>query len=298
MKKILLLSICFISIHAFGQMLNTNKVWNDLDVKYPICKSSECLKAISEVKSTISYHLGNDSIINAMTYNSLIDSNYSLNYSDEVEVYGSEIGFVREDTAQKKVFFLPENSTQEALIYDFSLSVGNKFFLKTFYYNDTLNVVSRDSIIYSGHKRLVITLNNDYASLNWIEDIGSIQGFLYYYNTFGSLDSNLLLCVKANDETVYQNNKNYSCFYFKNTINAIDESSAQPGLKLFPNPAHDNLTIVQNEIIGSIEILDVYGRKLTQYYPGRTTYSISLTGLQKGIYFIKVDAFIKKLLIE
>ena len=295
MRKILLFASCFISSISFSQMLNKNYVWNDLEGLFPLCKSTECS---GPFYSTHSYHLGKDTTINSKTYNVLIDTLYYTRPSAGSFVQGVDVmlvGSIREDVAMKKVYFMSSNTKSEILLYDFSLSLGNVFNIRSgCVFNDSVyNVTNIDSTVYLGHKYLTITIANSYSSYNWIEGIGSKQGFLYFNE---SCPVRTLLCVKSNNDLLYKNDLGYDCIKSENV--RINQVAVQSDLKVYPNPANEYIVIEQNRQIKSINIIDLYGHSLAQFNPKTSLYRISLTNFQKGIYFIKIDNTINKLIIE
>jgi hypothetical protein len=289
MRKILLFTFCFIHFTGYGQLLNKNSVWNDLDRLMLLCKSTECS---GEIDNTHSYHLGRDTVINSDTFSVLIDTLYNALPYTGVEISGSIAGSIRENADTKKIYFVPKNSSEEILLYDFSLVVGDTFSVKSNWHQGEYSVTMVDSIAYLGHKRLTITITNDLKSYNWIEGVGSKQGFLYinYYD-------GTLLCVNDSNNLIYKNDSDYDCIK-TGSLDAISETSAQNDLKVFPNPATDNVSIEKNSMIKLIEIYDLCGNKLACYSPNQNSYRITFTSLKKGIYLFKIDSEIKKLIIE
>jgi hypothetical protein len=294
LKQLLVFSLFFIDAIGFSQMLNKNYVWNDLELIVATCKSTECPE--SYLRYYHFYHIGNDTIINNKTYSILIDT-LRLHRSNSVDIVsGSVVGFIREEVALKKVYFLDIRSNEEMLLYDFSLTDGSHliFHLRSYtsYYT-----VSVDSIYNLCIKRLRVTLYNYYSpSLEWIEGIGSLDGFLY-----PNIMNGALISVKENNDTLYSKNDDNlfgdGCPNIENIL-PIEELSAQTGLTIFPNPATDYVTVQQNEIINSIEILDLCGHKLAQYQPDRNSFYISLKNFKSGMYFMKVGSVLKKFIIK
>ena len=95
------------------------------------------------------------------------------------------------------------------------------------------------------------------------------------------------------------------------TLNVQDTSTlsntsfiaSENNLKLYPNPAKDEITISSNNRIDSYQILDVTGKiVLSNLQEQRLNYSIDVNSLSKGIYLIKIkignSSVIKKLLIK
>jgi len=198
MRNFLLLSLCLISVIVNGQIINKNNTWNDLEIELTACKGPACQNGARY--TTHSYHIGTDTLINSKIYSVLIDTIYA--YGSH---YGDTVGFIREDIGTKKTYFISRHSKDEIVLYDFSLAMGDVANVKTYWGGSEYDTVTNiDSIVYMGQKRLTITLTNAYRSLDWIEGIGSKQGFLYinYYN-------GTLLCLTSNNELIYKNDAGY-----------------------------------------------------------------------------------------
>ena len=293
MKKLLVFSFCFMNAIGFSQMLNKNYVWNDLELIVATCKSTECPE--SYLRYYHFYHIGNDTVINNKTYGVLIDSLHFRQSNSEYMASVNIVGFIREEIALKKVYFLDIHSGEEMLLYDFSLTDGSRilFHLRSY---SSFYTVHRDSIYNLCIKRLHVILSDDFSqSLEWFEGIGSVNGFLY-----PNIVNGTLLSVKEDNDTLYDS-KDYNpggegCPISKNIL-PIEELSVRTGLMIFPNPATDFVTIQQNEIISSVEILDLCGHKLAQYQPNQNSCYISLKNFKSGMYFIKVGSVLKKFII-
>ena len=89
------------------------------------------------------------------------------------------------------------------------------------------------------------------------------------------------------------------CYAFNTTDNkviiikdpsllAVADVDKHNKLNVFPNPATDNVTIESDLDINSIEISDVNGRLI--YNTGLNGNSINLSGLQNGLYLIRITA--------
>jgi hypothetical protein len=249
------------------------------------CKSPAC--QASTIYTTHSFHIGSDTVLNSKIYNVLIDTLY--NYAGH---YSNTAGYIREDIQSKKTYFLSKYAKDEILLYDFSLAMGDVIKVKTIWGSEYDTVSKIDSIVYMGQKRLTITLTNGYNSLDWIEGIGSKQGFLYtnYY-------PGTLLCLTSYSELLYKNDAGYDdciiALYEK-----IDDVPIQNKVKIYPNPASDYIKVEKDKTIESIKILDLYGHVLAQYKPNQKSYVISLSPLDKGLYLINIDSAIRKLIVK
>ena len=138
-------------------------------------------------------------------------------------------------------------------------------------------------------KHGVLNINGSSTSLFLV---GSKQGFLYINYYEGTL-----LCVNDSNNLIFKNDSDYDCIK-TGSLDAISEITAQNDLKVFPNPATDNVSIEKNSIIKLVEIYDLCGNKLAYYCPNQNSYRITFTNLKKGIYLIRIDSVVKKLIIE
>ena len=73
---------------------------------------------------------------------------------------------------------------------------------------------------------------------------------------------------------------------------ALPEKSTEiQTFEIYPNPITDRLYIKMNNNIpiDKIAIYDISGHYLIRETPGSTTYTMNLTGLKKGIYYIEIQ---------
>jgi hypothetical protein len=64
-------------------------------------------------------------------------------------------------------------------------------------------------------------------------------------------------------------------------------------LKVYPNPVQEKLTVKLDNAVQkgfSIQLFDLYGKKLLQQTTRQQTLSIDVTQLVPGIYFLKVTS--------
>ena len=71
-----------------------------------------------------------------------------------------------------------------------------------------------------------------------------------------------------------------------------EENKLENGLKIFPNPAYDDLTIINrnSQLINKIEVLTVLGQKIKTYdsFNQTTQLDLSVDNLEPGVYFLKL----------
>ena len=74
--------------------------------------------------------------------------------------------------------------------------------------------------------------------------------------------------------------------------------------KLFPNPAQDfvNISIEQQGVTYSIELVDLSGRTIKNVDKAFATYTLSTSDLNKGIYLVKIktanEQYLSKLVVK
>lgn len=61
-------------------------------------------------------------------------------------------------------------------------------------------------------------------------------------------------------------------------------------VKLFPNPTKDRLEIMCNQIIDKLLIIDINGRLLSEVKISTTNYSMEVSDLSKGVYFLEIQS--------
>jgi hypothetical protein len=71
---------------------------------------------------------------------------------------------------------------------------------------------------------------------------------------------------------------------------SVENITLQPEIKLFPNPAKDNLTIQSNVFIKGITVYDMLGKIVLHNKVNSFTQNIGLNNMQQGMYFVKVES--------
>lgn len=216
-KNLLLLFISFFSCTCFAQtpyhsFPDSNAVWN------VTWTDNGCfLSGIPD--GNYSYFLNNDTLINTLNYNKLYRSGLCgfCCYPPVLPVNGY-IGAIRDDSLQKKVYFVFSGNSFEQVLYDFSLSV-----------NDTINgwmasicndavVTSIDSILLNSQYYKRFNFTGTYCNGAMIEGIGSTLGLVEPFKTFEG--GGTLNCFKLNQTVIYPDS-----FTICNILTALNEFS-------------------------------------------------------------------------
>jgi hypothetical protein len=194
------------------------------------------------------------------------------------------IGAYRQDTITKKVFFIQNGMTDEQLLYDFSLRVGDtiKGFLLP-YGPSGITVYSIDSILLDSiyYRRI------NSGAIQLIEGIGSSQGLiepLIPYDPVG-----WLICFNKNGETVYYNNvSGDSC----NIVNGIELNTESHYIPLvYPNPCGNKVSFDINNPTSQAYILtlqDSKGSQLKTLIVSGSSVVLDLSDYTPGLYFYTI----------
>jgi hypothetical protein len=235
-----------------------------------------------------SYFLQGDTLINAQNYHQIYRSAGTRHehcaVSGGMSVWTNlptqYMGCYRQDTATKKIFFIYESTSQESVLYDFSLNVGDT--LSQSFVCGSCIVSSIDSImIGNNYRRQYHFLNSPYAV---IEGIGNTAGLLEPIQPFEN--GGALICFSQNGQTLYPDTLT-PCNI---VLAGVDEINNSEELSIFPNPFHQFTTLkIGKEFVNSeLIIYDSKGIKVSSG-PIRTEVSqINRNGLVSGLYICKL----------
>jgi hypothetical protein len=212
-----------------------------------------------------------DTLISGTSYKKVIEYGF-LNPLDSCV-----LGYIREDTATRKVFFLDNQFNPETVIYDFSMNPGDSilinfsapgYYESGYYFVDSIVNVNIEAGI-----RKAFYLHNPSqlfpAPLVWIESVGHSGHFTYPVssNLFGDYFSfictdwlprdygTMLTCFEHSNQKVYFDSCAYahtlqggcfvnadSCHYW-NICGSIFESDVFAYVEVSPNPSNGNFTV-------------------------------------------------------
>ncbi len=258
MKKILLLTLVSIwSLSAFSQdyhpLFKGNKNWNILSAQYSFDPGPPSVFGTEK----LSFREGeNDTIINSETY---------------YDILGRDV-YVREDTIEKKVWFLILGT--ERVLYDFSLDIGDTTELLGL----VVDTITEEVINQTTRKKYWLS-NGEI----WIEGIGSTLGILRR-NMIGYVGATFwLLCAYEDEQLVYQN-PDYNTCYIQTSVKEVEDEA----ISIYPNPAKEQLFIEGNlNLIKEVSIYDIAGHEV-KTLPLKAR-AIDISGLEKGVYFIRFN---------
>lgn len=226
-----------------------------------------------------------DTVINSISYHK-----YYIGFGSIKQYFAA----YRNDTTSKIVYVIPRDSTNEIKWMDFSLNLNDKrdsllldHSLSTFTYRDSFEVFKTDTHLILGYR--VWQLNNNSFATNsnfpltteYIEGIG-ITGNGYFESGCG------LQCFIHNG--YYYLGQQGKCLNV-----GIEEQVNELKIEIYPNPITSTSTLTIDKIgeVKSVNIYDVFGRKLKEYHPANSI-AINSTEFKSGIYFYSVITSRKK----
>jgi hypothetical protein len=88
----------------------------------------------------------------------------------------------------------------------------------------------------------------------------------------------------------FRNNGDTLTWYVTAGTTGFAEISVEPGIQIFPNPAHHFLSFNMGQDESPLAvIMDGTGRTVLSHSPHKGTNTVDISSLDKGIYFLKID---------
>ncbi len=236
------------------------------------------------------YNVGDIEIVNSTNYYRIYENS-------------SPACLLREDNG--KVYWYDENNSQEKIVFDFTLEVGDTFPIINSAYDswgfcsnyavegwEDLTVQSVDYQQIAGEQRKVITFDQwgSFGNFQWIEGIGSNNGFVLLWEMVDITDGSLLTCF-TNNSGIYYFNGATSC------VLGIEDFNQNTGI-IYPNPVHDTSTLIfpAESNINTIKIYTILGELITTERIENDTFIINKNNYAPGLYIFQ--AFKDSKLIE
>lgn len=181
----------------------------------------------------------------------------------------------------RKVYFVPKDSTNQYLLYDFSVEVGDtipQVYFEHFYGGGMLltdyHIYYVDTIFVNGnpHKRI---------NENWVEGIGNLQGFLLepFFNI--SQYRVELTCMSIENAVYFPMQEVTPC-----PLDLAVSDAILPRIAISPNPTSDKLII--EGINGSTEFNVINAQGKIVDFRRLSTHELAVSDLVAGVYFVQV----------
>ena len=83
-------------------------------------------------------------------------------------------------------------------------------------------------------------------------------------------------------------NRLTGAYNFSTNLGTVKNSLNQ--IKIYPNPSHSDWNIsTSNDVIQSIELFDILGKRVLAFRPNATNALIDGSNLNDGVYFVKIE---------
>jgi len=217
---------------------------------------------------------GQDTIIQSLTYT-------KVHYCGDAYK-----GALRDDNGV--VYFVPADSTDEYLLYDFTAQqgqtlndvfVGNHFDETIYLADFTVNQVTTEVI--AGLTRRVVYAD----SYRWIEGIGCVTGLFMEPWANVSMYDLRLECMSVSGQTIFPAEVNGDCAL---TV-GFDELNVRNSVSVYPNPSNGVMTVrcAEGQIIGKLQLFDLLGKESASVAVNATTASWE-PSVTNGTYLLLV----------
>lgn len=324
MKKLYLLILISIfgrtiSAQQYYPMLDSVNEWryvnNNIVMRLQnLAQSSPCAYPFTSWNS-FSESTTSDTLIDSLVYKTVMLDNTCI------------IGYMREDTATRKVYFMDNIFNPEILLYDFSMNVGDTMTLNfvqpyLFFQNGIYTLDSVKTVhILSGFRRLFYLNNHSFPlgyTLLWLESVGNYFEVFYPVGAFGAggggnaaifpHDNWHYLSCFDHFEKVYYDSCAYHdallnlCFYVQDTCDygnicgSVHELTSLASITIFPNPSAGKTTIildVKQKDEFEIIVYDISGKKIVKEISlgkipeGKKEIELDLSSLTNGFYLVE-----------
>ncbi len=164
-------------------------------------------------------------------------------------------------------------------------------------YDEIINIPSSSGFDFDGNDAISLYFNNEIIERFGHTDIDGSGTAWDYTNTWAYKDQNQGTFDFSGGSWLFGdvncgNNANYLhdspcpypiCADFLSTEEILKSTT----FNAFPNPATDQITIVANEIIDEIILMDMVGKTVLKQYPNNHTTVLDINHLPKNIYLLK-----------
>lgn len=241
-----------------------------------------------------------DTVINGYNYKKISGQNGPESNSSCCGLPSIPNGFLREDTAARKVYWR-DQWIPDTLLYDFTLNVGDtlKGFLNCASVSPDITVISIDSILIGTSYRRRINfdstnIGSEHFSI--IEGIGGTPGlttpFCLPPVSFGSS----LVCFSVNGNIIFPSNPPSSidttpCGTLPTGINDYSHYQQKKIVSVFPNPSLEKITLKCQPLYLplKVSIYDMLGNKYLEKEITLEQVELNISPLPKGVYLLRVE---------
>lgn len=230
---------------------------------------------------SVKFFCSGDTVLNDVKFKKLLYSGYTSSQIVERTFISGYYGAIRNDTLQKRVYFISAKYNSSYVLYDFDLSTGDS--IQVSCELDDKDAVSQiDSVLYCNQYHKRYSTPSGYFI---IEGIGSKDGFI---PAECSPNYGRIFCYRESGNDLCND-----CGFLTST-----DLFNQASLTIFPNPTKGKVQIFSNLQIRYIELLDINGRLVDLITDDFKFIELK----EKGFYLLRIhtgsEVFTRKIIKE
>jgi hypothetical protein len=282
MKQLFFFSLLLATLSSVGQTTtyhsfpDSNAIWNFHYQAYCFANGSG--------NEYYSITINGDTLINNQTYRQLkTPSVLSFSTGNCGGFHSGYRGAIRNDAANKKVFYVPPTDSTEQLLYDFNMQVGDtlKGYIASFAIQ-TDTVQSIDSVLVGNTYRKRWIINNCY-NVHFIEGIGSVYGLLERSpGCVTDLPDYSLTCFQQTGQVIYPTST-INCQIITSAKTLKNQSHQ---IQIFPNPSNGSFKInFESNDIHTINLTDLVGKAILERQVINEQ-NVNIDRLKSGTYIL------------
>lgn len=225
------------------------------------------------------------------------DGSYMFDFGD-----GTTITTVEQYYLYDKLYDMAKHAYSEPGIYDLHFEVTNscgQSISKTVAINVGENVPVNGDVFCNSDQQLCTNTDIEFIATEgttyvWnfgdgsetVNSSGSISAVTHRYSSTGTYTVSVEITNGCGNTATYSTSVTVDC----TGISSLDKSSDEPQVKLFPNPAHDKLYLVTNELVEGdyFEIYNILGETIRRRTIEKNEELLDISMMRSGVYVIKV----------
>lgn len=302
-KYILVLTIFLLTLTAGQGQTNVYHSFPDSAIWRVDYYCHNTLQYIINANYYFQYSITGDTLINSNIYKKIYRS-----FVFEANVYHNTpisppppppsgyVGALRDNPVSNKTFFIFANTSDDSLLYDYNLGVGDTLrgFITLMF--DTFHikplVSSIDSILINGQyrKRWNFDSIND-IPLYIIEGIGTSNGLIeQIYTSPMDFTNRYLVCVKDDSNVLFVSNY-YSSVGCNLIYEGLDEINSDYSFNCYPNPFSSQMTLQTNNVFkkATLTVYNSFGQQVKQIKNvSGQSFTLQRDNLSSGLYFLQL----------
>lgn len=246
-------------------------------------------------------YIEGDTVFNDTVYHKIYNLRRDVFCSDSILSGPEYRAALREDTVNQKIYVRRDASYPEALIYDYTLQVGDTLPMEMNWYTYPyigLYVTAIDTITtFDGVQRRIWYLDFDEPFVGWpqiIEGIGLTSGLSTGYIKPYWEGWNELLCFSIDGEVIWRNFRD-TCYVVTDTCTMVginETGSSKASIKFYPNPVNTSTTVYfelkQIQTTDNYLLMfDLYGNKVFTHKFQDNSFTVK-SPTNSGVYIVKI----------